>query len=146
MYYRIPCSRVNRRLQISRWRISTHYLLSYYTICVWRLSKGKLYLVVPVVRFPPKMCGKKGYLILLFCLLQAAMVLTEFGLSLAYSTIAYVSVYDTFSQCAALTLVNSSLTRLETFSDLVQIKVRPVIKHKASHSLDNTLRRYSQHA
>ncbi|PIL36727.1 hypothetical protein GSI_00416 [Ganoderma sinense ZZ0214-1] len=53
----------------------------YYTICVWRLSKGKLYLVIPV----------------------AAMVLTEFGLSLAYSIIA--------------------LTRLETFSDLVQIKM-----------------------
>ncbi|KAM5532416.1 hypothetical protein V8D89_013910 [Ganoderma adspersum] len=59
----------------------------YYTICVWRLSKGKLYLVVPV----------------------AAMVFAEFGLSLAYTIIA--------------------LTRLETFGDLVQIKVRLMIGH-----------------
>ncbi|KAI1792960.1 hypothetical protein LXA43DRAFT_300493 [Ganoderma leucocontextum] len=38
----------------------------YYTICVWRLSKGKLYVVIPV----------------------AAMVLAEFALSIAYSVIA----------------------------------------------------------
>ncbi|TBU32163.1 hypothetical protein BD311DRAFT_817208 [Dichomitus squalens] len=52
----------------------------FFTMRVWKLSKGKLYLVIPV----------------------AVMVLTELGMTLAYGII--------------------SLSRLETFADLAQIK------------------------
>lgn len=55
------------------------------------------------------------------------MVFAEFGLSLAYTIIAYVAVYYAISRPPALTLITFSLTRLQTFSDLVQIKVRLAI-------------------
>lgn len=105
MYHRLSCPKVSSQLPIPPWHILTP-CLSYYTICVWRLSKGKLYLVIPVVRLTFSRATGRSRLILSFP--QAAMVFTEFGLSLAYTIIAYVPVDNATSRLFALTLVTSA--------------------------------------